>query len=292
MKTEVVLIAAVASIAARVEPESTREMAKGPASLQKRSIRRIWAFIVASLASSAPAITTVQSLSTETVLSTALSFSTQARTDKSVNASILPAVDCAHWANMRRMKNPAHESTTGRRCPTTSHQRYPVKERRSHAYLSTVEPPSDGQLYRCTIRARERAGLRMRLVPMHTRTLAIRCWGRYWQGRGRLQIRTISSSTWRGRARGIVDGSGACALSLTVVAVWLRRRPAASASARLHRRVIVILRANADGFLVESLALWWCGIFHVYLRRDWNGIAGICVDAASRPGHIAEGVYI
>ena len=96
MNTEVVLIAAVASIAARVDPESTSEMAKGPASLQNRSIRRICAFMVASLASSVPAITTVQSRSTETVLSTALSFSMQARTDRSVNARVLPAIDCAH----------------------------------------------------------------------------------------------------------------------------------------------------------------------------------------------------
>jgi len=125
MNTEVLLIAPVASIAARVEPESTREIAKGPASLQKRSIRRICAFIVASLDSSLPAITTVQSLSTETVLSTALSFSRQARTDRIVNTKVLPSIECAHWGNVRRMKNPAHESTTGRRCPTSLHQRYP-----------------------------------------------------------------------------------------------------------------------------------------------------------------------
>lgn len=125
MNTEVELITAVASIAARVEPESTREMAKGPASLQNRSIRRICAFIMASLASSVPAITTVQSRSTETVLSTALSFSIQAMTDRRVNAKVLPAIDCAHWGTRRRMKNPAHESTTGTRCPTSLHQQHP-----------------------------------------------------------------------------------------------------------------------------------------------------------------------
>jgi hypothetical protein len=103
----------------------------------------------------------------------------------------------------------------------------------------------------------------MRLVPMHTLTLVIACRGRYWQGRGMRQIRTILSSTWRVRVRCKVDGSGACALPLTVVAVWLHRRAAsASASARLHRRVIVIviLRANADGSLVVGLTFCWCSI--------------------------------
>ena len=85
------------------------------------------------------------------------------------------------------------------------------------------------------------------------------------------QIRTISSSTWRGRVRGIVDGSGACALLLTVVAVWLRRRPAASESARLHRWKVVILRAKADGFLVEGLPSRWCSISIEELR--WQGHA-------------------
>ena len=79
--------------------------------------------------------------------------------------------------------------------------------------------------------------------------------------------------------RGIVDGSGACALRLTVVAVWLRRRPAASASARLHRRVIVtLLRANADGFLDESLALWWCGMFmYIYEESGVELPASACI---------------
>jgi hypothetical protein len=102
---------------------------------------------------------------------------------------------------------------------------------------------------------------------MHTPTPVIACRGRYWQGRGMLQIRTILSSTWRVRVRCRVDGSSACALPLTVVAAWLHRRAAsasasASASARLHRRVIVIviLRANADGSLVVSPAFCWCSI--------------------------------
>jgi hypothetical protein len=259
MNTEVMLIAAVASIAARDEPESTREMARGPASLQKRSIRRICAFIVASRASSVPEITTVQSRSTETVLSTALSFSIQARTDNSVNARVLPSIECAHCGNMRRMRNPAHESTTGRRCPTLQHQLYPGEESRSRSYLSIVAPPSDGQLYRCTIRARERARLQKPLVPMHTPTLAIESWDKYWQERGMPQIRTISSSTPRVHARCIVDGGCACAPPLTVVAVCSHRR-LASASARLHCRVIVILRANAHGSHVLVVTSRWCSM--------------------------------
>ena len=135
MNTEVLLVAAVANTAARVEPESTTEMAKGPASLQKRSIRRICAFIMASLASSVPAITTVQSRSTETVLSTALSFSMQAKTDRSVNATVLPSIECAHLGKMRRMKNPKHEMATGRRCPTSSHQRNPVERTKTPCIL-------------------------------------------------------------------------------------------------------------------------------------------------------------
>jgi len=138
-----------------------------------------------------------------------------------------------------------------------------MEERGSRAYLSTVVPPSDGQLHRCTIRARERARPQMRLVPMHTPTLVIGCRDRYWQGKGMRQIRTILSSTWRVRVRCRVAGSGACALPLTVVAVWLHRRAAsASASARLHRRVIaiVILRANAHGSLVVGLTFCWCSI--------------------------------
>jgi len=72
--------------------------------------------------------------------------------------------------------------------------------------------------------------------------------------------------------RGIVGGIDACALPLTVVAVWLRRRPAASASARLHRRrVIVILRASADGFLVEGLPSRWWSMFMEGPR--WQGHA-------------------
>ena len=129
-----------------------------------------------------------------------------------------------------------------------------AKNGRSHAYLSTIAPPSDGQLYRCTTPARETARLQMRLVPMHRPTLAIGCRGRYWQGRGMLQIRTISSSTWRVHVRCIVDGSGACAPRLRVVAVC-SHRPAASASARLHRRVIV--RAIAAGSLVMGLTSCW-----------------------------------
>lgn len=147
---------------------------------------------------------------------------------------------------------------------------------RSYSYLSTVAPPLDGQFDQCTIRAKERARRQMRLVPMHTRTQATGCWGRYWQGTGRRQIRTISSSTWRGRVRGIVGGTGACALPLTVVAVWLRRRPAASASALLHRRgVIVCLRADADGFLVGGLPSRWCSIF-MYIQGRTE-MAGTCI---------------
>ena len=104
------------------------------------------------------------------------------------------------------------------------------------------------------IRARERAKPQMRLVPMHTPMLVIRCWGRYWQGRETLQIRTILSSTWRVRVRCIVDGSGACAPPLTVVAVCTHRR-AASASAHVHRRVVP--RSNADGSPVINLAFCW-----------------------------------
>lgn len=74
--------------------------------------------------------------------------------------------------------------------------------------------------------------------------------------------------------RGIADGTGACALSLTVVAVWLHWRPAASASARLHRRgVIVNLGANADGFLDGRLPCRWWDVFMEGLR--WQAYASV-----------------
>ena len=156
----------------------------------------------------------------------------------------------------------------------------------SHAYLSTVAPPLNGQLCQCTVRAKERAGRQTRLVPMHKRTLEKGCSGRCWQGRGRRQIRTISSSTWRGRVRGIVGGTDACALLLGAVAVWLRRRPAASASARVRpaatasarvhgQGVIVVLLANAGGFLVGGLPCRGCSTSMCIHGR--TEMAGTCI---------------
>ena len=114
-ETEAILKAAVTSAATWVEYESTRDIASGASSLQTRSIRRIWAFIVASLASSVPATTTTQSRSTEMVLSTALSFSIHASPESSDKARVFPASDCVQFGYVSIMRKPIHDKTTGRR---------------------------------------------------------------------------------------------------------------------------------------------------------------------------------
>jgi hypothetical protein len=125
------------------------------------------------------------------------------------------------------------------------------EDNETHAYLLRLAQLSGDQLYRYMIQAMERAEPQTRLVPVHIPKLATECSGRYWQGTGRRQTRRVSSSRWRVHGRCIVDGSGACAPSLTAALVWLHR-PAASASARLHRHSC--RRANVDGFLLLLLA--------------------------------------
>lgn len=106
----------VSRTAIRGDNPSISAMASGPTSLQKRSIRRICAFMPCRYASSWFPITTTQSRSTATVLAVAHSFSMHASTDSSPRATA-PSHVWDTRADSSIGQKSRHDRITAERCP-------------------------------------------------------------------------------------------------------------------------------------------------------------------------------